>query len=137
MKKLIGLGCAVALTFGLSSISMAGSIADADGDGVPDNFDNCLNVANGPLAGACAGQQDGDLDGYGNACDSDFDDDGSTQGSDFTIFLAVFGLADAEADLDCSAGVQGSDFTIFLSQFGLAVGPSGLACAGTPPCIAQ
>ena len=136
MKKLIGLGCVLALTFGLSFGSFAGSISDADGDGVPDNFDNCVNAANGPLGGVCAAQQDGDLDGYGNTCDSDFDQDGSTQGSDFTIFLAAFGTADPVVDLDCADGVQGSDFTIFLAQFGTAAGPSGLLCAGTIPCQA-
>jgi len=35
---------------------------DADGDGVPDPFDNCPTDAN-PL------QEDDDLDGLGNACD--------------------------------------------------------------------
>jgi hypothetical protein len=36
--------------------------ADADGDGVPDTSDNCVNVAN-------ADQADSDLDGKGDACD--------------------------------------------------------------------
>lgn len=37
--------------------------ADADGDGVSDNADNCLDVAN-------ADQADGDGDGVGDACDN-------------------------------------------------------------------
>jgi hypothetical protein len=61
---------------------------DADGDGVPDATDNCVNAAN-------PGQQDADSDGVGNACDTegpfgnascgdtfDNDGDGQTDGAD-------------------------------------------------------
>ena len=37
--------------------------ADADGDGVPDSSDNCVNTAN-------PAQQDADADGVGDACDN-------------------------------------------------------------------
>ncbi|MBN2127487.1 MAG: thrombospondin type 3 repeat-containing protein [Candidatus Diapherotrites archaeon] len=36
---------------------------DADGDGVPDSTDNCINISN-------AGQEDSDSDGVGNVCDN-------------------------------------------------------------------
>ena len=42
---------------------------DADGDGVVDDLDNCVNVAN-------ADQADHDGDGLGDACDDDADGDG-------------------------------------------------------------
>ena len=38
---------------------------DTDGDGVPDDIDNCPNVAN-------SNQSDDDMDGIGNYCDPDF-----------------------------------------------------------------
>ncbi len=44
-------------------------LADDDGDGVLNSQDNCPQLAN-------AGQWDKDLDGLGNACDSDIDGDG-------------------------------------------------------------
>jgi hypothetical protein len=45
---------------------------DADGDGAPNNLDNCPNTPNGPLIPdpeGGAAQQDDDADGMGNACD--------------------------------------------------------------------
>ena len=50
-----------------AAISMA---ADQDADGVFDEVDNCVLVANGP-------QRDTDGDGIGNYCDPDFNNDGT------------------------------------------------------------
>jgi hypothetical protein len=55
------------------------STLDADGDGVPDSLDNCVAIANRT-------QADCDGNGYGNACDADYNDDGRVDIGDFAFF---------------------------------------------------
>jgi len=67
-------------------------VDDCDADGVPDASDNCPGIPNGPLAGDCRAQQDTDGDGFGNACDADFNQNGNAGlGDDFTYFPDTFG----------------------------------------------
>ena len=124
--------------FGLAFSANAGAVADSDSDTVPDQFDNCSDDANGP--GDPSNQVDSDIDGYGNACDADYDNDGGELVNipDFSIFLAAFtGGATTVTDHNGDALTTVADFSTFLAQFqGVdAVGPSGLACAGTAPCL--
>mgnify|MGYP003572524396 CR=1 FL=1 len=119
--------------------SGAGVDADTDGDGVQDNIDNCLTEGN-------ADQRDTDLDGYGNACDGDFNQDGIVGGPDFTIFSLAFltseGAPGYVEDADCNGDgiIGGPDFTCFAIQFtnGLnggtsgGPGPSGRSCVSPP-----
>ena len=132
--NLLALACALMLAFGLSMGSFAGSIADADSDGVPDAHDNCVNAANGPLAGACNSQQDGDIDGYGNACDTDFNNDGETGLDDLNQSLGALFTQDDVLDLNCDGEVGLDDLNTTLGTLFSNPGPSGLACAGSIPC---
>lgn len=149
------LAVAIIVSFGLGApvAVRAGSMIDFDGDLVPDAFDNCRTVANGP--NQSTNQFDSDGDGYGNRCDTDFDQSGTTTTADFAIFLARFGSPiciqifppppSCMPDLDGSGTVTTSDFAIFLGRYSVppgAPGPSGLVCAnpliridlGDTPC---
>jgi hypothetical protein len=107
---------------------------DADSDGICDAADNCASVAN-------RDQLDADADGFGNACDADYDQSGSVQVADFIRLRNAFGSAAGDASFDAVVDHDGSgritigDLLRFRALYGARVpGPSGLACAGTAPC---
>lgn len=108
--------------------------ADGDGDAVADSDDNCLASFN-------PDQYDVNLDGYGNACDADYDDDGTVGIPDFALMSSTYGSAEGEAEFDPAADSNGDgiiglpDFTFMTSAWGGAPGPSGLDCADAPPCF--
>jgi len=66
-------------------------VLDADGDGVPDDEDNCPDAAN-------ADQADLDGDGAGDACDVDDDNDGVSDGADNCPVLANADQANFDGD---------------------------------------
>jgi len=124
-----------------SLVSLAGPDGDeTDGDLVPDGFDNCLFIKNGPFD-ACD-QTDDDQDGYGNSCDADYDQTGSVGLADFAILAGSYLLSSAdpgfvgEADCDCTGTIGLSDFTCMPPSYLSVPGPSGLGCANIQgfPC---
>ena len=116
------------LAFGLSISSFAGNGNDSDNDGVPSFADNCLLDQNGPSGGACANQEDGDNDGFGNACDSDFNNNGATELADLGAMLAAAtsGSTDPNFDLNCNGAAELSDLgkTLADATIGKVPGPS-------------
>jgi len=71
-----------------TATALAAYVASAgtDGDGVPDESDNCPLTANGPAE--LSNQVDTDLDGWGNACDTDYDGNGFATTSDYAGLLS-------------------------------------------------
>jgi hypothetical protein len=135
-----------------SAYAVCPSDPDFDADGVCDAVDNCLVRANGD--NELSNQVDTDLDGYGNACDADFDNDLLVALGDFSALLAVLNcpgtpgncpVADCDLvyDLDgdqfvtglltgpdlCLNPSQFGDLLIFCEMFGGPPGPTGLASA--------
>lgn len=128
--KLIMLVSLFAIGFAMSAT--AGSVTDGDSDLVPDGFDNCDADPNGPNQGS--NQVDTDVDGYGNACDADYDNDFTVSAADFGTFLADFGGPGTLTDHDGDGQTTAADFGVFLGQFTGPPGTSGLPCAGTANC---
>jgi len=133
--------------FGLALNANAGAVVDTDSDLVPDAFDNCTALANGPAEGS--NQVDSDQDGYGNACDADYrfenvnpggvPDDFLVTTGDFPIFLDAFTgtTPNLATDHNGDGLTTTADFSTFLAQFQgtQPLGP-GLSCAGvTVPCL--
>jgi len=94
-------------------------IHDQDGDGVPDEIDNCILVPN-------PDQRDTDGDGYGNVCDADLNNDGIVNYKDLALFRQRFGTTDPDADLDGNGFVNFTDLAKFRQLFFKKPGPSGL-----------
>jgi hypothetical protein len=105
---------------------------DTDTDGVVDMCDNCSADIN-------PGQTDGDQDGFGDACDCDYDNNIACDGADFGAIVAVFGTVvpptDCEYDYDSNGAVAGADFGWFVARFGSSPLP-GPSCGNAPgtPC---
>lgn len=116
---------------------LAGSLCegapDRDADGVCDPLDDCSSTAN-------TLQRDTDRDGYGNACDADFDGDGRVDARDAARLAGALGSREGDADFDPDLDLDGDgtvgllDVMQYVALAERAPGPSALSCAGTPPC---
>lgn len=103
----------------LDTVSI-GEFDATDGDGVPDDLDNCSEKPNW-----C--QRDTDGDNYGNYCDPDFDNDLIVNPADLARFKLCYFTDDSDCDLDGNGVVGSSDLVILKSMFYKPPGPSGLA----------
>jgi hypothetical protein len=121
--------CAIALSVGLTSFSSALPDSDTDSDGVYDDYDNCVDIAN-------PSQRDDNEDGYGHVCDPDIDDDCIIGLGDHGLVLANWGASGppwtssdvASVDIDESDMVGIIDLGKVGDHWGETPGPSGLAC---------
>ena len=125
----------ITFPLGIDDFSVTIHRPDIDGDGINDEDDNCVKVAN-----AAPFDCDTDQDGYGNMCDGDFDNDYFVLPSDYNVLAGDLGTSydtsGTGTDMDCDGYVFPSDYTHWLGQAQTVAkpGPSGLSCAGTIPC---
>ncbi|MFK7885495.1 MAG: thrombospondin type 3 repeat-containing protein [Gammaproteobacteria bacterium] len=107
-----------AATFGRGLYQIGVRNLDVDSDGVLDFQDNCSELSN-------ADQIDADGDGYGNACDADFNNDCVVNVIDLGQMRAAFFTADASIDLNNDGVVNVIDLGVLRLLFFSAPGPSG------------
>ena len=114
-----------------------------DPNPAPTTGDNCVDVPNAPPLDC-----DTDGDGYGNACDGDFTQNGVIDATDFTsVFLVDFATGvdgGTGTDMNCSGTVDATDFLdfgpapwltpSFLRGFRLGNPGPGLSCADSGTC---
>ncbi|MFK7886495.1 MAG: peptidoglycan DD-metalloendopeptidase family protein [Gammaproteobacteria bacterium] len=93
---------------------------DSDSDGVQDHLDNCMVHAN-------ASQIDADGDGFGNACDADFNNDGIVNVIDLGTLRTAFFSTNALTDLNADGTVNVVDLGVLRTLFFQPPGPSAYA----------
>ena len=108
----------------LLNVAFESDAIDSDFDGITDDSDNCTLVAN-------PDQLDTDGDGYGNLCDGDLNDDGSTNTLDLNLYKLAHRtrLGDANYDVDADFNGDGVINTLDLNIYkGLHRKPPGPSC---------
>ena len=101
---------------------------DTDEDDVDDALDNCTLTAN-------TDQRDTDADGYGNLCDGDLNNDGSTNSLDLNIYKLAHRTVAGDANYNVDADFNGDDVinTLDLNIYnGLHRQPPGPSCVDNP-----
>ncbi|MDX2419202.1 MAG: hypothetical protein QNK19_17215 [Xanthomonadales bacterium] len=88
--------------FVVSPASLPPLPQDSDSDGIPDTCDNCLLRAN-------EDQRDTDSDRYGNMCDGDLNNDGSTNTLDLNLYKPAHNSSLGEANYNVDADFNGDD----------------------------
>ncbi|MDH5275306.1 MAG: thrombospondin type 3 repeat-containing protein [Gammaproteobacteria bacterium] len=101
------------------------NVADTDGDGMPDVNDNCRTLPN-------ANQVDSNADGFGNRCDADLNNNGSTNAFDTPLYRAQLGQPSVPplyniADFNTNGSVNAFDTPIYRSLLGSPPGPGKAA----------
>lgn len=105
-------------------------LIDTDSDGVIDSLDNCTLVSN-------PNQIDTNLDGIGNRCDPDLNNDCLVNFLDVAQFPPAFGTSSGQPgynpdiDFDSSGSINFLDFIVITGAYLGSPGPSATGC--NPP----
>jgi hypothetical protein len=114
------------LGLGLVASGTGAFAHEPDGDDRAAIEDNCTLDAN-------ADQRDTDADGFGNACDADFDNNCSVNFTDLGSMKAAFFQPDTtHTDMDGDGQTNFTDLGLMKGDFFLAPGPSGVPNVCTP-----
>ncbi len=109
----------------INSLATQNSSQDTDGDGIADDQDNCIEVAN-------ADQRDTDRDSYGNLCDGDLNNDNKTNTLDLNLYKQAHrsNLGDTaykpHADFNGDNRINTLDLNIYKRLHRKPPGPSGI-----------
>ena len=95
------------------------AVLDSDADTIPDQVDNCVMTPN-------ADQTDTDSDGFGNACDPDFDNNGHTDFRDLHMMRGMYDSASPLGDMNNDGWVDMADVVIMRRMMFGPPGPSAL-----------
>lgn len=113
-----------ALAFLIITTTLPALAVDTDSDGVDNNIDNCLLIVN-------SNQRDTDSDGFGNWCDSDFNQDGITNFLDLQLLGSVFAETEPfstplaeHADMNGDGAVNFLDLALYRDYFLQPPGPA-------------
>ncbi len=91
----------------------AGTPLDSDDDGIPDGSDNAYLTPN-------PGQEDTDGDGWANAADGDFDNNGIVNSLDYSAFRSLYNTSatDSAYDMNSDNVINISDYQLFRGKNG-------------------
>jgi len=126
--------CAADMSIAGASYMLFALPTDTDGDGIIDVLDNCRLLSN-------ATQVDSNGDGYGNRCDGDLNNNGSTNAQDTVLYRQQLGQPSVAptfnaADINANGSVNAQDTTLYRQLLAAPPGPSG-PCLNTFPCPAH
>ena len=123
--KFLMIASAVLLAMSFALAAGAGSILDGDNDLIPDVFDNCSEIPNGP--DYLSNQRDTDGDGFGDSCDCDFTQDGFVLVDDIVSHFRTINTKNYQHDNTGDGFVLFDDVVFCFGQFN---GPPGPGATG-------
>ena len=109
----------IAFMFAFLLCPVVALACDADNDGICDDRDNCVLVAN-------VDQRDTDGDGFGNVCDADLNNDCIVNFADLHLIRSLFFTRDPNCDLNGDGWVNFPDLHLIRSMVFAEPGPSGV-----------